>query len=128
MPSLADVLARETRDGELYDVLPDGRLRCYACGHECPLPDGAVMTTAKSSFGGPSQFTILEADVCFSGPRSGIPTLSDAGWSVSPSFPYQEAGMRDEQRCHRRAPDRHDTATLRATPPKDPVPRPSTRA
>lgn len=40
--SLAEVLARETREGELYDVLPDGRLRCYACGHQCPLPDGAV--------------------------------------------------------------------------------------
>ena len=36
------MLARETREGELYDVLPDGRLRCYACGHACPLPDGAV--------------------------------------------------------------------------------------
>jgi len=41
-PTLAEVLARETRDGELYDVLPDGRLRCYACGHQCPLPEGAV--------------------------------------------------------------------------------------
>ena len=40
--TLAEVLARETREGELYDVLPDGRLRCYACGHCCPLPDGAV--------------------------------------------------------------------------------------
>jgi pyruvate formate lyase activating enzyme len=40
--TLADVLARETRDGELYDVLPDGRLRCYACGHCCPLPEGAI--------------------------------------------------------------------------------------
>jgi pyruvate formate lyase activating enzyme len=42
MPALADILARETRPGELYDVLPDGRLRCYACGHCCPLPEGAV--------------------------------------------------------------------------------------
>jgi len=42
MPSLADVLARETRHADLYDRLPDGRLRCYACGHCCPLPDGAV--------------------------------------------------------------------------------------
>jgi len=42
MPTLADVLARETREGELYDVLPDGRLRCYACGHRCPLPEGAI--------------------------------------------------------------------------------------
>jgi pyruvate formate lyase activating enzyme len=42
MSTLAEVLARETREGELYEKLPDGRLRCYACGHECPLPDGAV--------------------------------------------------------------------------------------
>ena len=42
MPSLADTLARETREGELYETLPDGRLRCYACGHCCPIPDGAV--------------------------------------------------------------------------------------
>ena len=42
MATLAEVLARETREGELYNVLPDGRLRCYACGHCCPLPDGAV--------------------------------------------------------------------------------------
>src|SRR6266545_1790823 len=40
--TLAEVLARETRDGELYETLPDGRLRCYACGHCCPLPDGAI--------------------------------------------------------------------------------------
>jgi pyruvate formate lyase activating enzyme len=42
MPTLADVLARETRQGDLYEALPDGRLRCYACGHCCPLPDGAI--------------------------------------------------------------------------------------
>ena len=42
MSTLAEVLARETRAGELYERLPDGRLRCFACGHCCPLPDGAV--------------------------------------------------------------------------------------
>ena len=42
MSTLAEVLARETREGELYETLPDGRLRCYACGHCCPLPDGAI--------------------------------------------------------------------------------------
>src|SRR3954471_2347142 len=42
MANLADVLARETREGNLYDTLPDGRLRCYACGHCCPLPNGAI--------------------------------------------------------------------------------------
>jgi pyruvate formate lyase activating enzyme len=42
MSTLAEVLARETREGDLYDTLPDGRLRCLACGHCCPLPEGAV--------------------------------------------------------------------------------------
>ena len=42
MANLADVLARETREGELYETLPDGRLRCTACGHCCPLPRGAI--------------------------------------------------------------------------------------
>ena len=42
MSTLAEVIARETRPGELYERLPDGRLRCYACGHCCPLPDGAI--------------------------------------------------------------------------------------
>src|ERR1700704_4989821 len=42
MPTLAEALARETVPGELYKTLPDGRLRCYACGHCCPLPDGAI--------------------------------------------------------------------------------------
>jgi pyruvate formate lyase activating enzyme len=40
--TLAEVLARQTREGDLYDTLPDGRLRCYACGHCCPLPEGAI--------------------------------------------------------------------------------------
>ena len=39
---MAEVLAHETREGDLYETLPDGRLRCYACGHCCPLPDGAI--------------------------------------------------------------------------------------
>src|SRR5262245_41853624 len=40
--TLAEVLSRETREGDLYETLPDGRLRCYACGHCCPLPEGAI--------------------------------------------------------------------------------------
>src|SRR5215212_8061602 len=42
MPTLADVLAHETREGEIYGRMPDGRLQCYACGHCCPLPEGAI--------------------------------------------------------------------------------------
>ena len=42
MSTLAQVLARETREGDLYETMPDGRLRCHACGHCCPLPEGAI--------------------------------------------------------------------------------------
>jgi len=42
MSTLAELLTQSTREGELYDRLPDGRLRCYACGHCCPLPEGAA--------------------------------------------------------------------------------------
>jgi pyruvate formate lyase activating enzyme len=42
MSTLAEVLATNTREGDLYTTLPDGRLRCHACGHCCPLPEGAV--------------------------------------------------------------------------------------
>ena len=41
--SLADALARRTAPaaaGARRDVLPDGRLRCLACGHRCPIPEG----------------------------------------------------------------------------------------
>ncbi len=40
--SLAPILAARTADSapELVERLPDGRLRCYACGHRCPIPDG----------------------------------------------------------------------------------------
>ena len=42
MATLAEVLGRETREGDLYESMPDGRLRCHACGHCCPLPEGAI--------------------------------------------------------------------------------------
>ncbi|MCA1581894.1 MAG: AmmeMemoRadiSam system radical SAM enzyme [Acidobacteria bacterium] len=39
---LAPILAARTADSasELVERLPDGRLRCYACGHRCPIPEG----------------------------------------------------------------------------------------
>jgi pyruvate formate lyase activating enzyme len=40
--ALKDVLASAVRPGELYEPLDDRRIRCVACGHACPLPDGAV--------------------------------------------------------------------------------------
>ena len=44
MPSagqpLAQLLARHTREGELYERLENGRVRCVACGHRCVIPPG----------------------------------------------------------------------------------------
>jgi pyruvate formate lyase activating enzyme len=38
--SLADVLDRATREGELYEKLTAKRVRCVACGHRCLIPPG----------------------------------------------------------------------------------------
>jgi len=44
MATLADVLAAHTREAapELVDHLEHNKVRCYSCGHECPIPDGAL--------------------------------------------------------------------------------------
>src|SRR5881394_3796337 len=38
--TLKDVLQTYTREGELYERLENGRLRCFACGHRCVIFDG----------------------------------------------------------------------------------------
>jgi pyruvate formate lyase activating enzyme len=44
MASLAEVLEVRTVEAatELVEKISKDRIRCYACGHECPIPDGAV--------------------------------------------------------------------------------------
>ena len=42
MANLAGILEQFTAEGELYEKIDDNRIRCYACGHRCPIPDGAV--------------------------------------------------------------------------------------
>jgi len=37
---LHDVLAQHVREGELYEQMPKGRLRCVACGHRCKIGPG----------------------------------------------------------------------------------------
>jgi pyruvate formate lyase activating enzyme len=41
MPGLKDVLAERTHEGELYDRLDKNWVHCYACGHNCKIPEGA---------------------------------------------------------------------------------------
>ncbi len=40
MTTLADLLDSMTVEGELYERLPDGAVRCYACGHRCLIRPG----------------------------------------------------------------------------------------
>jgi pyruvate formate lyase activating enzyme len=44
MASLAETLEVRTAEAapELIEPISRDRIRCYACGHECPIPDGAV--------------------------------------------------------------------------------------
>ncbi len=40
MPTLAEVLAQNVREGVLWEPIERNRIRCYACGHRCPIADG----------------------------------------------------------------------------------------
>ncbi|MDE2292085.1 MAG: radical SAM protein, partial [Elusimicrobia bacterium] len=40
MPTLEDRLRALAREGDLCDKLPDGGVRCWACGHECLVKPG----------------------------------------------------------------------------------------
>jgi pyruvate formate lyase activating enzyme len=37
---LAQTLSELTREGEIYERLPERAVRCYACGHRCFIPEG----------------------------------------------------------------------------------------
>jgi pyruvate formate lyase activating enzyme len=40
MKTLAEQLGAQVREAELYEKLDSNRVRCYACGHCCPIPSG----------------------------------------------------------------------------------------
>jgi len=40
MKTLAEQLSAQVRESELYETLDSNRVRCYACGHCCPIPAG----------------------------------------------------------------------------------------
>jgi pyruvate formate lyase activating enzyme len=42
MATLKEVLDRNIREGELYEKLDRGFVRCFACGHCCRIPPGQV--------------------------------------------------------------------------------------
>ena len=40
MATLRGILDERVHEGDLYEKLDRNRVRCYACGHCCPIPDG----------------------------------------------------------------------------------------
>jgi pyruvate formate lyase activating enzyme len=40
MATLAQLLAEHAREGSLWEPLEKNRVRCFACGHRCPIPEG----------------------------------------------------------------------------------------
>ena len=42
MPTLREVLAEHVREGDLYEKLDRDRVRCFACGHCCPISEGQL--------------------------------------------------------------------------------------
>jgi len=38
--TLAEALAHEVREGDLWEPIDDRRIRCFACGHCCPIFEG----------------------------------------------------------------------------------------
>jgi pyruvate formate lyase activating enzyme len=42
VPGLRDILHQNVREGDLYEKLDRQRVRCFACGHACPIPEGQV--------------------------------------------------------------------------------------
>jgi pyruvate formate lyase activating enzyme len=42
MKTLGDILQESVQEGELYEKMDNGFVRCFACGHRCPIPDGQV--------------------------------------------------------------------------------------
>src|SRR5690348_15319738 len=42
MKTLTDILQESVREGDLCQKMEKGFVRCVACGHRCPIPDGQV--------------------------------------------------------------------------------------
>jgi pyruvate formate lyase activating enzyme len=40
VPTLREIVDQRVREGDLYERLDRNRLRCFACGHCCPIPEG----------------------------------------------------------------------------------------
>ena len=78
MGTLGEILNTHTREGDLWEPIDKHRIRCYACGHECPIPDGALgVCEVRFNRGGRAL-------------RVRRPRLSPDGWRRLPRVPYAD--------------------------------------
>jgi pyruvate formate lyase activating enzyme len=42
MKKIPEMIEKHTHPGELYEKLTEGRVRCFACGHRCSIPEGSA--------------------------------------------------------------------------------------
>ena len=61
MTALVDALRHLAREGELYERLREGRVRCYACGHRCLIPPGQRGVCKMTDRGATPVKTLLRA-------------------------------------------------------------------
>ena len=60
--TLAQRLAGFTREGHLYERLENGRVRCFACGHRCPIPEGIQFFTALKLLGKEAELVMFPGE------------------------------------------------------------------
>ena len=65
MVTIQEILEIRTKEGNLYKRLDEGRLRCVACGHRCPIPDGHLgVCKVRFNKGGNLLFLGVMLGVC----------------------------------------------------------------
>ena len=50
MATLRSILDERVREGDLYEKLDRNRVRCYACGHCCPIRFAKAVNRHSTSF------------------------------------------------------------------------------
>src|SRR5258708_12583129 len=112
---LRQVLARQTKDGVLYEKLPESRVRCFACGHRCLIPPGhdGICRVRFNEAG------VLRVPHGYVGALQLDPVEKKPFFHALPGAKALSFGMLG---CHYHCPYSHNSPT----PPLPPPPNPTT--
>jgi len=77
MPTLAEVLANDVRQGDLWEALDRNRIRCFAGEHRCPIPEGQPGIKVRFNRGGTPYVPIVLLALALL--SLAIPSLAHAG-------------------------------------------------